>query len=110
MWLNYRNNLPTRIETGNGPEAKTHQPVKVCSNPMSGQVVFNFAQAYPAGTVSVRISDSTGKTIWHLRKDHQHRQVMWDGTGVYGNQIKKGIYFYSFRGGNTTFTGKIIKP
>jgi hypothetical protein len=66
--------------------------------------------------VVIEIHDVAGHSVVRLNLGHQSAGVYetqstaayWDGRNAHGEQVPSGLYFYTFRAGQSTSTGKLL--
>ncbi len=74
-------------------------------NPVNGKTWFNVMLDKPAG-VTIEVSDLTGRMIMHIDKG-----MVQAGAQKYdidGNQLSPGVYFYTVKINNDSYTHKMI--
>ncbi|MCL5992361.1 MAG: PKD domain-containing protein, partial [Bacteroidetes bacterium] len=84
--------------------------LNVYPNPFSTSTAIYYELLSPAH-VSLRIYDLMGNVVSSLVDESQadgRRVAVWNGFKNDGTKANTGLYFYRFKAGSKTFTGKLI--
>jgi len=82
-------------------------PVVAFPNPFERDV--SFASPQPSSTpIEIAIYDALGRCFWE-RKATGAEPLRWDGRDLAGRQVSSGAYFYRYRMGSETTSGRLIK-
>jgi hypothetical protein len=79
-------------------------------NPMHTRITFPLDGNLVAGNMSLTIYDQQGAAVYtRTVKNVKAAPLHWDGTGLNGEPVVSGVYFYRYTVGTRTLSGSIIK-
>jgi immune inhibitor A len=110
-WGNYmiRSVVDDNYCAGVGPHAAPEVTLRVSPNPFREQTHITFSLGEPA-VASLSVYDVSGRLVREVA-DRAYpagaHSVVWDGKDTAGKRVGTGIYFYRFRCGEFSETGKM---
>ena len=91
-------------------ELENEVGISIFPNPFNSLLSINLSSNSGFTTKTVSIYGITGKKIQHWIVDNKNKKnshILWDGKDEHGFEIKSGLYFVRFEGGNNSFIKKV---